>query len=121
MTKLVNKVVVINERRTSMRLCQSEWTALEKICFDEGISRNRLIELVEDCKQPLGLTYLTRLFTLFYFYNKATQPQGVLSQTKGENRIRLMLNNLCAPKNEARQKVSFRQLRPVPNREAKPY
>lgn len=121
MTKLVNKVVVINARRTSMRLCQSEWTALEKICFDEGISRNRLIELVEECKQPLGLTYLTRLFTLFYFYNKAIQPQGVLNQSSGENRIRVMLNNLCSPKSEARQKVSFRQLRPAPNREAKPY
>ena len=64
----INKVLVINERRTSMRLCQSEWMALEKICFDEGISRNRLIELVENKKNScLGLTYLTRLFTLFYF------------------------------------------------------
>lgn len=122
MTKLINKVLVINERRTSMRLCQSEWMALEKICFDEGISRNRLIELVENKKNScLGLTYLTRLFTLFYFYNKALRPQDVLKQTRGENRISIMLDNLCSPKNATKKKESFRQLKQDPNRESKFY
>lgn len=122
MTKLINKVLVINERRTSMRLCQSEWMALEKICFDEGISRNRLIELVENKKNScLGLTYLTRLFTLFYFYNKALRPQDVLKQTRGENRISIMLDNLCSPKNATKKKESFRQLKQGPNRESKFY
>ncbi len=105
-----------------MRLCQSEWMALEKICFDEGISRNRLIELVENKKNScLGLTYLTRLFTLFYFYNKALRPQDVLKQTRGENRISIMLDNLCSPKNATKKKESFRQLKQGPNRESKFY
>ena len=122
MTKLINKVLVINERRTSMRLCQSEWMALEKICFDEGISRNRLIELVENKKKScLGLTYLTRLCTVVYFYNKALCPQDVLKQTRGENRISIMLDNLCSPKNATKKKESFRQLKQGPNRESKFY
>lgn len=122
MTKLVNKVVVVNERRTSMRLCQSEWMALEKICLDEGLSRNRLIELVEDCRQScLGLTYLTRLFTLFYFYNKAIKLDRLLSKDKGENRVRQMLSLLCSSKNASEQKGLYRQLKPVPNKESKSY
>lgn len=30
MTKLINKVVMINDRRTSIRLCHKEWEALEE-------------------------------------------------------------------------------------------
>lgn len=76
MTKLVNKVLIINGRRTSMRLCLSEWCALERICREEKLSRNRLIEIIENSNRVhLGLTYLTRLFTLFYFYNQAVSPE----------------------------------------------
>lgn len=102
MTKLVNKVLIINGRRTSMRLCLSEWCALERICKEENLSRNRLIEIIENNNRDnLGLTYLTRLFTLFYFYNQAVRAQEHFSHKTGEEKIRLVLDELYAVKNEA--------------------
>lgn len=72
MTKLVNKVLFINKRRTSMRLSVSEWKLLDAVCKHEQISRNDFIELLENNNSTsLGLTYYTRLFVMLYFYNKS--------------------------------------------------
>lgn len=72
MTKLINKVLFINNRRTSMRLCMTEWRLLDDICKNEHISRNDFIELIENSNQSaLGLTYYTRLCLMLYFYNKS--------------------------------------------------
>lgn len=30
MTKLLKRIIIINQRRTSMRLCQEEWNALDE-------------------------------------------------------------------------------------------
>jgi len=77
MTKLVNKVLFINNRRTSMRLCLAEWSLLDKICKTEHISRNDFVELIENSNQSnLGLTYYTRLFIMLYFFNKS--PYGAI-------------------------------------------
>lgn len=74
MPKLVNKVVFVNGRRTSMRMCQREWSAFEEVCGREKISRNELLGLIEECKKDeLGLTYSTRLFIISYFWNAATE------------------------------------------------
>ena len=48
MTKLANRIININKRKTSMRLCSKEWEALDDICKREGINRNRLIEMIEN-------------------------------------------------------------------------
>lgn len=75
MTKLVNKVLFINNRRTSMRLCLTEWNLLDRICKTEHISRNDFVELIENSNRTdLGLTYYTRLFIMLYFFNKS--PYG---------------------------------------------
>ena len=74
MTKLINKVIIINNRRTSMRLCMEEWKALDEICKREKFNRNKIIENLEsfhDC--GLGLTYLTRLFMLMYYQDAAAE------------------------------------------------
>lgn len=72
MTKLINKIIYVNKRRTSMRLCCSEWSSLDEICAHESISRNRLIEIIEDNKnEELGLTYSTRLFIIMYYRDAA--------------------------------------------------
>lgn len=72
MTKLINKIIYVNMRRTSMRLCCSEWSSLDEICAHENISRNRLIEIIEDNKdEELGLTYSTRLFIIMYYRDAA--------------------------------------------------
>lgn len=73
MAKLLNKVLFINNRRTSMRLCSTEWELLDLICSNEQISRNDFLEVMENSNHcGLGLTYYTRLFIMLYFYNKSS-------------------------------------------------
>ena len=75
MTKLVNKVLFINNRRTSMRLCLTEWKLVDEICKNEHIARNDFIELIENSNSSgLGLTYYTRLFVMLYFCLLYTSP-----------------------------------------------
>lgn len=74
MTKLMNKIIMINNRRTSMRLCLKEWDALYEVCKIEHISKNHLIEMIEAHKaNTLGLTYSTRLFLMSYFREAASE------------------------------------------------
>lgn len=83
MTQLTNKIININNRRTSMRLCLKEWDALNQICKNEKISRNKLIEMIENYKdQDLGLTYSTRLFILEYY--RALAKPSKTSRNKNE-------------------------------------
>lgn len=74
MTRLMNKIILINNRRTSMRLCRKEWDALYEVCKIERISKNHLIEMIEANKSEiLGLTYSTRLFLVAYFREAASE------------------------------------------------
>lgn len=72
MLKLVNRVVSVNGRRTSMRMCTKEWLALEDVCKKEKITKNQLLGMIEETgKNTLGLTYSTRLFIIAYFRYEA--------------------------------------------------
>ncbi|MBO4285025.1 MAG: ribbon-helix-helix domain-containing protein [Alphaproteobacteria bacterium] len=72
MTKLINRVVSIYKRKTSMRLATEEWEALEAICKRESLKRKRLLEMIEDHKAPkLGLTCCVRIFVLSYMHRLA--------------------------------------------------
>ena len=74
MTRLSNKVITTNNRRTSIRLCSQEWNILEDACKNEKIHRNELISLIEKNKASnLGLSYATRVFLLLYFRNLALE------------------------------------------------
>ena len=78
MPKLVNKIITVNKRRTSMRLCTLEWEAIDEICDKENISRNKLIEKIENEKDiALGLSYSTRLFLVQYFRDAANKPRRI--------------------------------------------
>ncbi len=100
MTKLINRVLFINNRRTSMRLCSTEWNLIDKICKNEHISRNDFIELIENSNRSgLGLTYYTRLFIMLYFYNKSplgeikTRRHGIGRQSFISEIISLLLSS----------------------------
>lgn len=72
MTRLINKIISLNKRRTSMRLADAEWDAMREICSHENISRNKLIESIEESKDVnLGLSCSTRLFLLAYYRHNA--------------------------------------------------
>lgn len=59
-----------------MRLCTLEWDALNEVCEKENISRNKLIERIENDKDDtLGLAYSTRLFLVQYYRDAANRPR----------------------------------------------
>lgn len=69
MTKLITKIITLNGRKTSMRLAQAEWEAVNLICKKENIYRKALIEMIEGAKDSsISLTSTVRLFAIVYFY-----------------------------------------------------
>lgn len=46
MTELSSKVIFIDKRKTSMRLANAEWEAIDSICKRENIKRNNLLEMI---------------------------------------------------------------------------
>ena len=69
MTELSNKVIFINNHKTSMRLANAEWEAIDNICKRENIKRNTLIGMINARKNAqMGLTCSVRLFSLIYYY-----------------------------------------------------
>jgi predicted DNA-binding ribbon-helix-helix protein len=78
-----------------MRLCNKEWTVLDNICKKENISRNKLIEAVENNNiKGLGLTYLTRLFVIMYYYELSkTDKKSAISVAGIMDTLRLPLSN----------------------------
>ena len=94
MSELKSKVVVINNRRTSVRLCNSEWLALEDLCKRERVPRNRLIEAIENSNhnnnQKIGLTGAIRLFSIIYYHtlsNEFPYKANVASKNEYLNQI----------------------------------
>lgn len=69
MTKLITKIITLNDRKTSMRLAQAEWEAVDLICKKENIYRKDLIEMIAEAKDSrISLTSTVRLFAIVYFY-----------------------------------------------------
>lgn len=76
MTELSNKVIFIDNHKTSMRLANAEWEAIDNICKRENIKRNTLIEMINARKNSqLGLTCSVRLFSLIYYYQMLSKYQ----------------------------------------------
>ena len=91
---LVCKNVIVNGRRTSMRLDRETWISLSDICQREGITIHELCSKIDATKGVSGLSSATRLFVLTYFrfllnqyehhnimQNKTFNPEPVLKQT----------------------------------------
>ncbi len=71
MAKLTSKVIIFENKKTSLRLAEEEWEALSFICQKENIKRNNLLELINSTKnQEITLTNSIRLFSIIYFYNE---------------------------------------------------
>ncbi|MBO5997981.1 MAG: ribbon-helix-helix domain-containing protein [Alphaproteobacteria bacterium] len=64
---LLCKNVVVNGRRTSMRLDKETWLALSDICKRENITLYKLCSLIDSSKGSSGLSSATRLFVLTYY------------------------------------------------------
>ena len=80
---LVCKNVIVNGRRTSMRLDRETWISLADICEREGLTIHELCSKIDSAKGQSGLSSATRLFVLTYFrfvlnkYEKTNEQAGI--------------------------------------------
>lgn len=69
MLKQMNKVISVFDKKTSMRLTNTEWHIIDEICYREKLKRKTLFEKIKDNHNPcLGMTPAIRLFSLTYYY-----------------------------------------------------
>ena len=67
----MNRVISVFNKKTSMRLTNTEWNILETICLQEKIKRKTLLEYIENKHSAeLNLTSAVRLFSQIYLYHK---------------------------------------------------
>ena len=64
---LVCKNVIVNGRRTSMRLDRETWISLADICQRENMTIHQLCSKIDSARGNSGLSSATRLFVLTYF------------------------------------------------------
>ena len=72
-SRLINRNVVAERGRTSMRLEPELWDALLEICGREGRDISSLVRKVEHDGHPGGRTSAVRVFVLSYFRSAATE------------------------------------------------
>ncbi len=71
-SRLINRNVVAERGRTSMRLEPELWEALLEICDREGQDMSSLVRKVEQTGHAGGRTSAVRVFVLSYFRDAAT-------------------------------------------------
>ena len=64
---LICKNVIVNGRRTSMRLDRETWISLADICDREHVTIHELCSKIDRIRGKSGLSSATRLFVLTYF------------------------------------------------------
>ncbi len=64
---LVSRNVTISGHRTSIRLEQATWDALDQICSIEGKTIHELCSLIEQFRRGSSRTSLVRAFIVTYF------------------------------------------------------
>ena len=78
---LVCKNVIVNGRRTSMRLDEETWKCLSNICEKEGLSIHELCSRVDMTRGNSGLSHAVRLFVLTYLEHLINQYKSTMSGT----------------------------------------
>ncbi len=75
---LLNKNIVVNNRRTSIRLQKEMWWALDKICLKEKASLNQICSKIDDIRGKMQLSAAVRFFILAYFRKKLSEYEKEL-------------------------------------------
>ncbi len=73
-SRLINRNVVAERGRTSMRLEPELWDALHEICERESQDMSTLVRQVEAHGHEGGRTSAIRVFILNYYRTAATEP-----------------------------------------------
>ena len=83
-TGLISKNILVDGRRTSIRLEPEMWTALKDISKREQCTIHELCSLVNKCKRPCStLTAAIRVFLMLY-YRSATTEEGHMNAGHGD-------------------------------------
>lgn len=72
-SRLINRNVIAERGRTSMRLEPELWDALSEICEREDQDMSRLVRQIEAAGHTGGRTSAIRVFILDYFRSAATE------------------------------------------------
>jgi predicted DNA-binding ribbon-helix-helix protein len=72
-SRLVNRNVVAERGRTSMRLEPELWDMLSEICEREAQDMSTLVRQIEACGHAGGRTSAVRVHIANYFHNAATE------------------------------------------------
>jgi predicted DNA-binding ribbon-helix-helix protein len=87
------RVIILCGKRTSIRLCETEWQTLENICRRENMRRNALLNLIAEHKaKGLGLTPAIRLFMLNYLHSLS--PHFLSLPINSETTLSCLLNGI---------------------------
>ncbi len=78
-SRLINRNVVAERGRTSMRLEPELWEALLEICGREGQDMSALVRKVEQSGHAGGRTSAVRVFVMSYFRDAATEAGHLAS------------------------------------------
>ena len=93
-SRLVNRNVVAERGRTSMRLEPELWEALLEICCREGQDMSSLVRKVEQNGHAGGRTSAVRVFVMSYFRDAANEAghaasgHGTLSPNRQQEAAR---------------------------------
>jgi predicted DNA-binding ribbon-helix-helix protein len=82
-SRLVNRNVVAESGRTSMRLEPEIWDALKEICQRDSMRLGELVRRIEQNNPGAGRTSAVRVFTLQYFRAAATEEGHRLANHGG--------------------------------------
>ena len=71
---LINRNVSLGGRRTSFRLEQGMWDALDEICHREAVGLGALFEQLDQRRRESSLTAAIRVYILSYY--RARRPRS---------------------------------------------
>lgn len=84
-SRLINRNVIAQSGRTSMRLEPELWDALQEICLLETITLSDLVQRIEREGHPGGRTSAIRVHVVNYFRKIARASGGVPAPGKPAN------------------------------------
>jgi predicted DNA-binding ribbon-helix-helix protein len=79
-TSLISRNVTVNGHRTSLRLEQVTWDALDDICVAEGLGVHEICSMIDSQRIGSSRTSAVRTFILSYFRN-AAMDAGILTKS----------------------------------------
>lgn len=86
-TSLISRNVMIDGRRTSLRLEKEFWEAFDEICRREGISKHDLCAAIEECRHKSTRTSAVRALIITYFRAVAMDANSPFDHITGLNAI----------------------------------